>query len=982
MSTIDGATASDPDGVAGRRIGADLDSEPEESFDRFTRLACRFLDVPAAFVSLAAGGRQFVKSSVGLPAALREPRETSPLLPLASRPLEEAETVSFDDLSEARVPGVREVQRETGLSSSLGAPLVTKDGACLGSLNVLDEVSRKWTPEESKLLRDLAAAVTTEIEVRLQSAERQQALRTSRERLEALSEGVTIHGADGEIIYANRAAEEILGLERSELTSRAYDDPKWEITTPDGEPIPPEDLPAARAVRDGLAVRNSPMAVARPDDGPVILSVNAVPVRNPDGSVREAIVSFRDVTEQKRAEERLRESEERYRRIFENSVAGIYRSRPAGEIIDCNPAFAEMFGFDTPAEATGTPGDEFFFSAETRRRENRRLAEAGRMRNVEMRLRRQDGEPIWVLANSVMVEDPDSGESIIHGTMVDVTGRKRAQERYRRLFDQGVAAVFRSEHEPPARILECNRAFADMFGFESPEEAVGTEARELYPNPEDRERAMEDIRDGGRRFDDAFELRRRDGSPVWVMGETRLVHDPEMGVVNEGLMLDVSDRVRARRQLRHQALHDPLTGLANRTLLSDRVEQGLARARRHGEPLGLLMLDVNHFKRINDRLGHAAGDRVLEGLARRLLGVVRDEDTVARWGGDEFVVVLPEMEEFRSIEAVQERIRDAVRRPIEAGGESLHIDVSVGGVVRAEEDGARAVQTDEADELIRFGDLALHRAKEQPAGSFYLFDPDEEVQGAAQIRLEQALREAVADGQIVPYYQPIVRLEDGEPVGFETLARWRHPERGLVPPAEFIPLAEELELIGALGESVLHQGVSWAADWIARNGGSGPSISFNMSGQQFEDPHVAQTVSDLLAEADVPPERVVLEVTETSLMQAPARIRQLQDLGLSIHVDDFGTGYSTFAYLRDLVLSGLKVDRAFVRDIVSNDSDAALVETVLTLGRRMDLTVVAEGIETEEQRERLLELGCEYGQGFLFAEPMPAAECGGWLPAG
>lgn len=855
MSTTREATATDPDGLDDRRIGGLLDSDPEESFDRFTHLACRFLDVPAAFVSLADRGRQFVKSAVGLPADLRQPRETSSLLPLANRPLEQGETVSLDDLSRERIPGVATIRRESGLSSFLGAPLVTKDGESLGSLNVLDEVPRKWTPEEAELLRDLAAAVTAEIEVRLQSAERQQALRTSRERLEALSEGVTIHDADGQMVYANRAAEEILGLERSELTSRAYDDPEWEITSPDGEPIAPEELPAARAVRDGQEVRNSPMVVARPDEESVILSVNAVPVRDRDGSVREAIVSFRDVTEQKRAE-----------------------------------------------------------------------------------------------------------------------------RRYRRLFDQGVAAVFRSEHEPPARILECNQAFADMFGFESPEDAVGTDAGDLYPSSEDRVRAMEEIRDGGRRYDDAFELRRRDGTPVWVMGETRLVHDPELGAINEGLMFDVSDRVRARRQLRHQALHDPLTGLANRTLLSDRVEQGLARAHRHGEPLGLLMLDVNHFKRINDRLGHAAGDRVLEGLARRILGVVRDEDTVARWGGDEFVVVLPEMEELRSIQSVHERIRDAVRRPIEAGGESLHIDVSVGGVVRADQDGARAVQTDEADELIRFGDLALHRAKEQPAGSFFLFDPDEEVQGAAQIRLEQALREAVSGGQIVPHYQPIVRLEDGEPVGFEALARWRDPERGLVPPAEFIPLAEELELIGALGESVLRQGVSWAAGWISRTEGPAPRISFNMSGQQFEDPGVAEAVRDLLSEADVAPERVVLEVTETSLMQAPARIRQLQDLGLSIHVDDFGTGYSTFAYLRDLVLSGLKVDRAFVRDIVSSESDAALVETVLTLGKRMDLTVVAEGIETEEQRERLLELGCEYGQGYLFAEPMPAGECGDWLP--
>lgn len=432
---------------------------------------------------------------------------------------------------------------------------------------------------------------------------------------------------------------------------------------------------------------------------------------------------------------------------------------------------------------------------------------------------------------------------------------------------------------------------------------------------------------------------------------------------------------RTREQLRHQALHDPLTGLPNRALLADRIEQGVARSRRSGTPLGLIMLDIDRFKRVNDRLGHAAGDRVLSEVARRLEEAVRREDTVARWGGDEFVIVLPELERVEGLARVRERIREQVRPPIDTAREPVHVDVTLGAVVRGAGDHRRAVQTDDPDELVRFGSLALHRAKEDAPAGFRVFDPDEEREGAAEVRRERELRDALGRGDIVPHYQPVVRIEDGSVVRVEALARWRHPDRGLLSPADFVPLAEDLGLIGAVDDAVRRRGCRTVAEWKDHlDGGRTLELAVNVSGRRFGDPELAETLEREVRRAGLRPGQVILELTETTLMRKPAGVEAVRRRGFRVYVDDFGTGYSSLGYLRDLELDGLKIDLSFVQGIVDSAPDAAIVETLLTLGDRLDLEVVAEGVESQAQRERLRGLGCELGQGFLFARPASAEE--------
>lgn len=557
----------------------------------------------------------------------------------------------------------------------------------------------------------------------------------------------------------------------------------------------------------------------------------------------------------------------------------------------------------------------------------------------------------------------------------DASPRELTEDLYRQMAES-IDVVFWLRGGDGAEILYVSPAYEEIWGRPVDEVCGGPASWVEAIHPEDRDRVRESVlRSSAGGFEEEYRIVRPDGEIRWIHDRGFPVRGADADCDRvAGVARDVTDRKRLEHKLRHQALHDHLTGLANRTLLADRVEQGLAQSRRHDRPMGLLMLDVDHFKRVNDRLGHAAGDRVLRELARRLQQAVRDEDTVARWGGDEFVVVLPELAEPEAVKEVRERIRAAVRPPIDVDGNPVHVDLTAGAVVNHTGDHRRVVQTGDPEELIRFASLALHWAKEEAPGGFSLFDPTEEVAGATRIRREGELRGALERGEIVPYYQPIVRLGDRSRVGLEALARWEHPERGLLPPSEFVPMAEDLGLIAALQEVVLRRGCREVAAWERRNGDGPLSIGFNLSGQQFRDRNLAEGLEAVVKEAGCRPGQVFLEVTETSVMQTPATIKSLREVGFRVLVDDFGTGYSTFSYLRDLELDGLKIDMSFVQGITESDSDSALVETMLTLGERLGLDVIPEGVESEAQLQRLRTLGCTLGQGYLFGRPAPAEE--------
>jgi len=450
---------------------------------------------------------------------------------------------------------------------------------------------------------------------------------------------------------------------------------------------------------------------------------------------------------------------------------------------------------------------------------------------------------------------------------------------------------------------------------------------------------------------------------------TNLLDDEHVG----GIVLnsrDVSERKVFEEQLAHQAFHDAVTGLANRALFTERVRHAIARSRREGHGIAVIFLDVDDFKTINDSLGHAAGDVVLTEIARRLDASVRGADTAARFGGDEFAVLLEDVEDSQEAADAAERIVEALSIPLAVGHKELTLRCSLGISVAEHESSA------DADELIRDADAAMYIAKRDGKGGYRLFEPAMHEGVLARLELRTDLQRAIATEQLELHYQPVVRLSDGSVTGVEALLRWRHPDRGLVPPASFIPIAEETGLIVPIGRWVLREGcrhaqlVFGALDSVER-----PSMSINLSLKQIQHSDIVADVRDALAESGLAAECLTLEITETVLMAdadlAVQRLRELKDLGVRLALDDFGTGYSSLSYLSRFPVDILKMDRSFLSEGAKPDT-SGLATAVVALGATLNLEVVAEGIELPEQWHTLRDLGCEMGQGFYFARPMDA----------
>jgi len=462
--------------------------------------------------------------------------------------------------------------------------------------------------------------------------------------------------------------------------------------------------------------------------------------------------------------------------------------------------------------------------------------------------------------------------------------------------------------------------------------------------------------------------RRADGS--WVDVEAlgdNLLGDPNVhGIVVT--LRDVSDRKAFERKLRHQALHDSLTGLANRALFTDRVQHALSRRSRGSHDVVVMFLDLDDFKTVNDSLGHAAGDELLTAIASRLSENVRPGDTSARLGGDEFAVLLEGPTCPQAAFAAAERLLAALVEPVTLDGAEVDITASLGIAIA---DGTTAG----AEDLLRNADIAMYTAKSRHKGSYALFEPRMHEAALRRLGLKAELQRAVDAGDFLLHYQPIVDLASGRVAGFEALVRWVHADKGVIPPNEFIPLAEETNLILPLGRWVLEracrQGRSWHRSW-------GTTMSVNLSQKQLAEPGLVDEVADVLRRTGLAPHALTLEITESVVMQDVEHtvevLHRLRRLGVSVAIDDFGTGYSSLATLRQLPVEILKIDKAFVDGVASTDEDAVLVGTVVELARGLGMVTVAEGIEDGAQLARLRELGCAHGQGYHFARPMPAAE--------
>jgi diguanylate cyclase len=430
--------------------------------------------------------------------------------------------------------------------------------------------------------------------------------------------------------------------------------------------------------------------------------------------------------------------------------------------------------------------------------------------------------------------------------------------------------------------------------------------------------------------------------------------------------------IRQAAASRHQALHDPLTGLPNRELFADRVGQAIRTADRQLQPAALLLLDLDRFKDVNDTLGHHHGDVLLSQVAARLTAELREVDTVARLGGDEFAVLLPDAT-AEGAAAVAEKLRAALHRPLVLDGVLLDLDASIGIAIYPDH-GSNAAQ------LLQHADVAMYAAKHAHAG-FVVYDPAVDQHSPKRLALLGGLRRALERDELILHYQPKIDLHSGRVLGAEALVRWQHPDHGLLLPGEFIPLAERTGLIHPLTRWVLDAALAQAAEW--HRAGHRLSIAVNISTRSLLDPAFPDQVAERLAFWQLPAGALVLEVTESAVMADPARalevLGRLHTLGVGLAVDDFGTGYSSMAYLKALPVDELKVDRSFVGQMETSNSDAVIVRSTIDLGHNLGLRVVAEGVETQDTWERLKALGCDTAQGYHLGRPMPAADLEPWL---
>ena len=702
--------------------------------------------------------------------------------------------------------------------------------------------------------------------------------------------------------------------------------------------------------------------------------------------------------------------------ILANAGVGIVFVK-ARTLVRCNQRYAEIYGFDSPEAAVGTSSHELYQTEEEARSLGARaypVLSTGETFRGEQMMRRQNGELFWahLTGRLINAEHPADGSIWI---VDDVSERKLADAaladlhaEQQLIFDHAMVGIVFLRGR---RVTRCNTAFEQLFGYE-PGELDGQYSRAWYLSDEDW-KAAADLCYAPLARGDSFHaemlLSRKDGTAIccevrskaidrsdlsrgsiWITQDITARKHAELELVQAkaqlealveqrtqqlsqtvgALELKVAEQQAAEARAERLALFDGLTGLPNRHLLADRATQAIDIARRSDEPLAVLFLDLDHFKNVNDSLGHRVGDSLLAQLAGRLRGAVREQDTVARMGGDEFVLVLP-LTDIAGAAHLATKLMLLASAPFQVDQQELTVTPSM-GIAMFPTDG------DDFETLCRCADAAMYRAKRDGRNAYRFFTSEMQAQSARALQLENALRRALERKQLSLHYQPQFALEaDGEAriVGAEALLRWHHPEMGWVSPAEFIPVAESSSLILPIGEWVLSEALSQLRRWDEA-GLPGLSMAVNLSAVQFRHANLPELVERVLAEVGLPAERLELELTEGAAMDDPAVaitvMNELHARGVRLSIDDFGTGYSSLSYLKKFRVSKLKIDQSFVRDLTDDAEDRAIVDAVIRMADALGLETLAEGVETEGQLAILRHQGCKAVQGYLFSRPVPA----------
>jgi diguanylate cyclase (GGDEF)-like protein/PAS domain S-box-containing protein len=790
--------------------------------------------------------------------------------------------------------------------------------------------------------------------------------------LDVISDGLLIvERSTGLVVEANRQLAGWLGYPRETMT---------------GMPLASLTLPSAQHQGWDLDERVVPIepvfrSELRGADGrglPVEVSTKRVAIDN-----RELVVAIvRDLSARLATERTIRVSEERLSLALRGADLGLWDWDIAHGSATLSERSLDMLGLRRGAidpqftawENLVHPEDQ----AQRRTLLQSHLGGASGIFESTHRMRHGSGEWRWILERGQVVERDDDGIPLrAAGTHMDVTASRRAQERLRL-----VATVFENSHEgvmitdAKNRIVEVNQAFSSITGY-SAAEVIGKTPKLFSSGRHDiafYQNLWRQLRETGFWRGEIWN-RRKDGEvyPEWL-SITTISDGDDVPQHYVAIFSDISEQHRSRQEIEFLAHHDALTNLPNRLLFNARLEHAIGHAHRDGTRLAVLFMDLDRFKTINDSLGHALGDEVLRQVALRMRGVLRADDTMARVGGDEFIILL-ENTTTSGVREVAQKLCSELAGPLEMNQEPLYISLSL-GISMYPRDG------EDVDTLVRNADAAMYKAKASGRDNFQFYTPDMTDEAIEQAFLQNHLRRAIEQHEFCVHYQPQVDIRNGRVVGVEALLRWAHPTEGMIMPLRFIPLLEEQGLIRQVGPWVLRQAcVDWL-DWQRRGIAPG-SIAVNLSGTQINTHGAVEEISRILEETGMPAGRLELEVTETFVMHDPESninaLHRLRELGIRLAIDDFGTGYSSLAYLKRLPINKLKIDRSFIRDVPGDSDDEAITRAVVGLGRSLNLEIIAEGVEDEACVQFLLREGCHTGQGYLWAKPMPANELEHWL---
>jgi diguanylate cyclase (GGDEF)-like protein/PAS domain S-box-containing protein len=801
--------------------------------------------------------------------------------------------------------------------------------------------------------------------------------------LQNTSDVVTIVDAEGTVRYASPSIEPMLGYKPRERVGKSCFDL-----------LHPDDLPRARSkFAEALRKRGGmlPALGVRIRDREGSWKQVEVTGKNllADPSVRGIAINWRDVTDHKRAERALKESEQRFGTAFRDAAIGMALVAPDGRFLQVNRSLCRTVGYSEEELLEKTFRDITHPKDLESDVEQIRRMLSGEIETYqkEKRYFHKDGHVVWVLLNVSLVHG-EGGEPLYFISQIqDITERVRAEERlrraearYRALVERMPAVVYVQEIGSPDSAMYMSPRIEALTGY-TPDECKDPDLRWRMVYPDDRERLRaedERIVEPGQVYTNEYRVVHRDGRTIWVRNESVVVEDEESETRYwQGFMVDITERKALGERLHHQAFHDPLTDLPNRALFVDRLEQALKHTRRRpGRKVAVLFMDLDDFKVVNDSLGHEVGNRLLVAVGERLRGCLRPEDTLARFGGDEFTVLIEDVEKPEDAVGLAERTIQALRGPFALEGRELFIKPSIGIALGQ-------ARTKSPEDLLRDADTAMYRAKEGGLG-YRVFEPVMYEQTLRRLKLENDMRRAIEAEEFVVRYQPIVDLRTGEAWGMEALVRWQHPERGLLDPKEFVPGAEESGLVVPMGERVLKEACHWAREWQERCHRTPPlTMSVNLSGRQLHRPDLVKIVEETLEETKLGSCCLCLDITETvcigALKDHSAALNELKRLGVCISIDDFGTGYSSLAYLKRLPADTLKIDKSFVAGLGEDVRDMAIVRMVIGLAHTLGMKIIAEGVESEEQAEQLRQMGCDLGQGYHFAEPLPAEEVSEYL---